>query len=190
MFYKYCDKELRYIRIPTRVLILITISVFILISTAYTLGKTHTKDEVIQTLTPEEVTVIINQNETPFHQDSLVILLKDLNVKFPHIVMAQSIIETGHWTSKIFNENHNLFGMKEAAVRVHTAKGTQYGHAYYDSWEESVYDYAFYQCRYLGGFRTEAEYYQYLAGSYAEAPNYVQSLKRVVEKENLRELFK
>ena len=52
--------------------------------------------------------------------------------------------------------------MKEAYVRVHTARGTQYGHAYYEDWEESVYDYAFYQCRYLGAIRTEDEYFNYL----------------------------
>jgi uncharacterized FlgJ-related protein len=39
---------------------------------------------------------------------------------------------------KIFVENNNLFGMKEARVRLNLAKGTQYGHAYYDDWKESV----------------------------------------------------
>jgi flagellum-specific peptidoglycan hydrolase FlgJ len=190
MFYKYCSKSLCYHKIPNKALLLLILSFFVVVTTAYTLGRFTTKDQIVKTLTPEEVMIVINKNEKPFHQDSLVNLLTELNVKYPHIVMAQSIVETGHWTSKIFNENHNLFGMKEAAVRVHTAKGTQYGHAYYQNWRESVYDYAFYQCRYLGGIRSEDEYYQYLAGSYAESPNYVQSLKRVVERENLRELFK
>ena len=54
---------------------------------------------------------------------------------------------------------------------------------------ESIYDYAFYQCRYLGGIRTEAEYYAYLGKSYAEDKDYVKVLKSVVEKENLKDLF-
>jgi flagellum-specific peptidoglycan hydrolase FlgJ len=79
--------------------------------------------------------------------------------------------------------------MKQARQRVNTAKGTQNNHAYYDSWEESVYDYAFYQCRYLGGIHTEEEYFRYLNASYAEDPNYVSKVKSVIEKQKLRELF-
>jgi len=52
-----------------------------------------------------------------------------------------------------------------------------------------VYDYAFYQCRYLSKINSEEEYFQYLDASYAEANNYVGSLKVVIEKEKLRELF-
>ena len=54
---------------------------------------------------------------------------------------------------------------------------------------ESIYDYAFYQCRYLGGLRTEAEYYAYLGANYAEDPDYVNVVKGVVKKERLKELF-
>jgi flagellum-specific peptidoglycan hydrolase FlgJ len=104
--------------------------------------------------------------------------------------MAQSMLETGHWESDIFLENHNLFGMKEARVRINTAEGTNRNHAYYENWRESVYDYAFYQCRYLSGIHTEAEYYRYLGLSYAESDDYVNSLKKVVEREKLKDYFK
>ena len=79
--------------------------------------------------------------------------------------------------------------MKQATVRVNVAKGTQYGHAYYDNWDESVYDYAFYQCRYLGSLKSEGEYYQYLSNYYAEDPNYVIKVKNTVEKYNLKSKF-
>jgi len=131
----------------------------------------------------------MDKNEYPFSQDELVIMLKDLNVKYPHIVLAQSILETGHYSSTVFKVNHNLFGMKEARQRVKTALGTQLGHAYYDNWKESVYDYAFYQCRYMGRLDTEAEYYQALDASYAEAGEYSSKLKQIVERENLKDLF-
>jgi flagellum-specific peptidoglycan hydrolase FlgJ len=117
-------------------------------------------------------------------------MLKDLNVKYPHIVLAQSILETGHYSSTIFKTNHNLFGMKEARRRVKTAKGTQLNHAYYENWKESVYDYAFYQCRYMGRIDSEDEYYQALDASYAEANQYSTLLKQIVERENLHSLFK
>ena len=79
--------------------------------------------------------------------------------------------------------------MKEAKQRVTTAEGTQNNHAYYNHWRESVYDYAFYQSRYLGGIRTEAEYFDYLGASYAENTQYIKVLKETIERYNLKELF-
>ena len=139
----------------------------------------------------EPNTLVINVNDTTknFSEEKLIELLKTLNVKYPHIVLAQAKIESANYTSKIFKENHNLFGMKEARVRINTANGTQYNHAYYSNWRESVYDYAFYQCRYLGRVNSEQEYYNYLDQSYAEAPNYVQSLKAIVNREKLKDKF-
>ena len=191
MLYFYSKSGLELKNISRKFIIgLLGYTAFLVLGTVLFTDKTeYTRNEVIETITPEERLIVINQNEFEFSEDTLVYLLTELNVKFPHIVLAQSIIETGHWSSRIFKENNNLFGMKEAYVRVHTAKGTQHNHAYYENWRESVYDYAFYQCRYLGGIKTEEEYFQYLSRSYAEAPNYVQSLKRVIENEKLREKF-
>jgi len=115
--------------------------------------------------------------------------LQYLNVKYPYIVLAQARIESGVYKSKIFKENHNLFGMKQANVRINTAKGTQYNHAYYDTWRESVYDYAFYQSRYMSAAKNEEEYFYILGQSYAESPDYVVALKQHIQKNNLRDLF-
>ena len=80
--------------------------------------------------------------------------------------------------------------MKQATVRINTAKGTQNGHAFYDNWYQSVYDYAFYQCRYLGQINTENEYYLYLSNTYAEAgEGYVKLLKDIIQTEKLKEKF-
>lgn len=131
----------------------------------------------------------IVETENEFSEEKLIQMLKDLNVKFPHIVLAQAKLETGHFKSKIFNENHNLFGMKEAKVRIHTAKGTQNNHAYYEDWKESVYDYAFYQSTYHSDKKNERQYYKALDKSYAESKNYSEALKNIIERENLYELF-
>ena len=189
MLYYYSKQKLDFTNVTHKVVIGILGYTFFLILSTFLLTHNSDRRGVIETITPEERMVVINENNTKFSSDTLIYMLKELNVKFPHIVLAQSIVETGHWTSKIFLENHNLFGMKEAYVRVHTAKGTQYGHAYYENWEESVYDYAFYQCRYLGAIRTEDEYFNYLSNSYAEAPNYIKILKQVIVDEKLREKF-
>jgi hypothetical protein len=143
----------------------------------------------LEKLSNEEKLLFIEEMDK-FNEDKLVDMMKDLGIKFPHIPYAQSKLETGSWKSNLFIENHNLFGMKEATRRVSTAKGSNKGHAYYDTWRESVYDYAFYQCRYLGNIKTESEYFQYLSATYAEDSEYVDKLKRIIENEKLKEKFK
>lgn len=181
----------RLIHYPLSKLKIIMLSLLVISAVSFSsifIGRYIEKDRMIKGLTEYEKLVIVKQAD-PFNKEQLASMLKELNVKFPHIVMAQSIIETGRWRSKVFLENNNLFGMKEANRRVSTSKGTQLNHAYYNHWRESVYDYAFYQCRYLSNINTEDEYYQYLDGSYAEAGDYIQVIKKTVEAEGLKQLF-
>jgi flagellum-specific peptidoglycan hydrolase FlgJ len=154
------------------------------------LAGRYLKFNSLESFEKELIVLNIQAEKNKFTEEKLAAELKRLNVKHPHIVMAQSILETGHWKSKIFRENHNLFGMKQAGSRINTAAGTQHNHAYYETWIESIYDYAFYQCRYLGGIRTEAEYYAYLGNSYAEDPEYVKVVQSTVKKYKLKELFR
>jgi len=186
MFYIYNNKELKFNSI-TRAFLLVNLSILFVIGIAsFAYGRYRNLDTLTEY---EKELLLVNLTENKFSEDKLVTLIKELNIKFPHIVLAQAKTESGRFGSKIFLENHNLFGMKQATVRVNVAKGTQYGHAYYDNWEQSVYDYAFYQCRYLGAIRSESEYFAYLQGSYAEDPNYVDKLKSMIAKENLKAKF-
>ena len=188
MFYKYDKKSLLLVRDTKKMKLMVTLLIITSIG-SFSFGR-YKRLLVLEDFEKEILILNIKEEKESFSKDKLVSELNRLNVKFPHIVMAQSILETGHWSSDIFLENNNLFGMKEARVRINTAEGTNRNHAYYDNWRESVYDYAFYQCRYLSGLKTEEEYFFYLSSSYAEADDYVQSLKGVIERENLRELFK
>lgn len=188
-FYYYNESDLSHNKV--RVL---PIALFIIIAgiLAYMYGFLEGRQDQIVHLTPQEKEIIllnVSDTTSEFSQDKMVSLIKELNIKYPHIVYAQSLIETGYFNSKIFKENNNLFGMRQARTRVTTAQGTQYNHAYYENWRESVYDYAFYQCRYLSGLKTEEEYLAYLGRSYAEDPNYLSKIRSLVKKENLRELF-
>ena len=138
----------------------------------------------------EEQVIIVNQRiNNDFSKKALAEELKRLNVKYPHIVMAQAMIESGHFQSNIFRSNHNLFGMKEARQRVTTARGTNLNHAYYENWKESVIDYAMFQAAYLKDLKTEAAYLLYLDANYAEAQGYDSAVKKMVEREKLKELF-
>lgn len=137
----------------------------------------------------KEVLIVNLKNKNDFSEELFIEMLQDLNVKYPYIVLAQARIESGHYSSRIFKENHNLFGMKQANRRINTAEGTQYGHAFYQTWRESVYDYAFYQSRYLSSATTEEEYYYIIGKSYAEDPKYISKLKNEVQKNNLKSKF-
>jgi uncharacterized FlgJ-related protein len=130
----------------------------------------------------EEITRIIIKDEIQFSEENLKNLLLELNVRFPHIVLAQAKLESGNFKSHMFLENNNIFGMKEAKRRPTTNKGTQNGHAYYENWKDCVIDYAFYQAAYLNDLRTEAQYYQYLSASYAEDPGYISKVKSIANK--------
>jgi uncharacterized FlgJ-related protein len=59
-------------------------------------------------------------------------------------VVAQAAHETANFTSKIFLENNNLFGMKLALVRKTTATGQKNGHATYTNLRDCVKDFTIY----------------------------------------------
>lgn len=189
MLYQYDEQSLKFYSLSTkRILVFLFMIASIISFTSLLIGKKLGKSESLVEYTEMEKMVLIKDADV-FSKDKLVEMLKNLNVKYPHIVLAQSMIETGNWKSKIFLENQNLFGMREAKSRITTALGTQHNHAFYEHWRESVYDYAFYQSRYLHNLKSENEYYQYLSANYAENPNYISAIKSLIEKENLEALF-
>ncbi len=59
-------------------------------------------------------------------------------------IAAMAVHETGRFTSAIFWENRNLFGMKQATVRQNLAVGTSRGHAVYRLYSDSVEDFVLY----------------------------------------------
>ncbi len=116
-----------------------------------------------------------------FTEQKLKDYLIELNVKYPNIVFAQAKLESGNFKSKIFEENNNLFGMKQPSIRTTTATGEQYNHATYNSWRESVLDYALYSCKYTSSIKSESEYIAYLGSRYAEDTNYMFKLKNILK---------
>lgn len=185
MLYKYDRNSLKYVRVKWVATTFKTIGVFVGLFIIMGLNiNLKSKDN----FTEEEIKVIIGRyNE--FSEEKLIEEISKRNFKFPYIILAQAKLETSNFKSNIFIENHNLFGMREAVKRINVAKGTQHEHAYYDSWKESVEDYAYYCATYLSGLSTESEYYSYLSQNYAENKNYVQSVKDMVQKQDLKNKF-
>ncbi len=152
------------VNVTKRITIITLLATLIVGISLYQFGFSRGHD-ALTGLSDEEKLIIV-QEFNEFNEDKLIAKLQELNVKFPYIVLAQSKLETGNFTSKIFRENNNLFGMREAKQRITTAQGTENNHAYYHSWQESILDYAFYQCRYLSNITSEEQYFNYLKQSY------------------------
>jgi flagellum-specific peptidoglycan hydrolase FlgJ len=186
MHYKYDEKTLSFIKVNKLKLSLKWLSIVGIFF--FVFGFSVKVSSKIETIPESEVKLIVLK-EQQFTKEKLVESIKSLNFKFPHIVYAQAIHETNNFKSNIFIENNNLFGMKEAVVRINTAKGTQYDHAFYDNWKESLYDYALYSSRYLSSITSEAEYLQYLNTNYAADVEYVSKLNDIIQRENLKEFF-
>lgn len=119
----------------------------------------------------------------PFSEDLLIKCLEYEGVLYPDIVILQSRLETGYFTSDIFLNANNLFGMRYAIRRPTVATGIYKEHAKYAHWSDSVIDYALWQKYYLSrGYRLEGEidsdfYLVFLnCIPYAEDPRYVSKL--------------
>ena len=89
-------------------------------------------------------------------------------IRYPKIVLAQAILETGWFTSPVCRNKHNLFGL----TNPRTGKYFEFDH-----WTESVW--AYYtkvQYRYKGG-----NYLLWLRNiGYAEDTNYIRAVVRVL----------
>ena len=182
MLYKYDKTTLNYKKVTGMWLIgaVCVLLMSIAVTTMFTLNRLND----VRFISEETKAIILREadKQNEFSREKLKAYVLELNIKYPHIVMAQAELETGGFKSAIFKENHNLFGMKVATKRPTTNKGEENGHAYYENWRESVVDYAFYSAQYLSNIKSEAEYLEYLKQSYAEDPNYVAKLINIISK--------
>ena len=92
--------------------------------------------------------------QRPFSEDLLKECLAYEDIKYQDVVLLQSRLETGNYTSDIFLKGNNLFGMKYPSIRPTVATGTYKGHSKYLHWSDSVIDYALWQRWYMSlGYR-------------------------------------
>lgn len=146
----------------------------------YVVASLTYRPNIVERIFHKEIMVIKNQPE-PFSEKALIALIKRLHIKHKDIVLKQAKVETGNFRQWIFLENNNLFGMKYPKYRITTAIGENRGHAVYNTWQESVIDYAIYQSTYLYRVNRK-EYLQYLQANYAENPEYKNLLESYFSK--------
>lgn len=177
MFYCYDNVNERYEKFDPRfIYVLFFLLIIMLMMVSAKKPKLVVKNKYIT----EEMSVIIKGAE--FSKGKFYDYIKMCGIRFPDIVYAQAVLETGNFTSDRFLEHNNAFGMKVARSRPTTASGEHTDHAQYDTWMLSVQDYALYQSAYLRDLRTERDYLSYLSQHYAEDTAYIEKLKKIIDK--------
>lgn len=122
--------------------------------------KNITKEQIVQEITFE---------------DSVYNYILELNIQHPEVVLRQARIESGNFKSRVFLENNNMFGMKIPNRRPNMVSGSNRGYAVYNSWQESIIDYALYQV-YSGKNLSKEDYINMLNNNYAEDAEYLNKL--------------
>lgn len=111
-------------------------------------------------------TIIVHKKPPDNLNDSNIIReLKNQDIKYPEIVLAQAKLETGNYTSNVCLKYNNLFGLRK------NNKYYKFKH-----WTQSISAYKRYiQYRYTGG-----NYYKFLIRiKYAEDDLYIEKLKNI-----------
>lgn len=95
-------------------------------------------------------------------------------IKFPKIVLAQSILETGNYNCTVCSmDSNNLFGLRNV-------KENKW--FYFDTWQESIGGYKR-MIEYKYNENDYRDYYDFLDKiGYAIDPNYIPKLKSLVNK--------
>lgn len=121
--------------------------------------------------------------------------LDTMGVAFPKVAICQNVLETGTFSSKVYRENHNPFGMKESSRLFDI--GTKNGHANYphtkhegsctiSCYRPAIKDYAAWQkvFKVEQNCKSDEEYIEYLqhlpgGRQYAEDPQYCKKLLKI-----------
>ena len=118
--------------------------------------------------TKEKMRKLYRGKNLPLSYSNLISVMEDCGIRQPLYVIAQACLETGWFTSKVFNEYNNLFGLYDSKAKDYYR---------FQSWEDSVAGYAKYiQYRYKGG-----DYLRFLRRiRYAEDPYYTAKITKIV----------
>lgn len=123
---------------------------------------------------------VVKLNYATFSEERMIRLARQIGIRYVDVMVAQSKIETAHYTSLVFKANKNLFGMKLPESRQTTAIGEQNNHADYVTWQQSVADYKLWQDRVISKLTTKKKYLAYIDKYYAEDNNYCKLIKQMI----------
>lgn len=172
VLYKYNKDNLTYEPIQIKTYILSAVIIFCI---GMSIGVSPRMVRIV-----ERIPVIIQESEdTPMNPDRIRGFIREMNFKYPDIVYAQAVLETGNFHSEIFKQNKNIFGMKQSQSRTSTNLGTQLNHAIYKDYESSIIDRALWEEAYTRNL-TREQYLDLLNEVYAEDKEYKNKLLKII----------
>jgi len=117
-------------------------------------------------------------------KENLWLTIKQMDILYPEIVFAQAILESGHFQSRNCKNNNNLFGMMMPNLRETVAIGkNKTGYAIYETWTQSVQDYALYQSYTMRRKRmSRSEYLMFIDKKYSESRGYAKKIKQIIKR--------
>lgn len=105
-------------------------------------------------------------------KENMYFVCQYLGVKYPDIVTAQAVLESGHFKSNIFKKSNNPFGLYNSSTR----RFYKFNH-----WVDSVREYMN-LVEYKFNGHTKNEYYSFLKTlPYAEDTKYINKLKSIAK---------
>lgn len=110
----------------------------------------------------ERIPVYMEHKEDPCNDETVRAYIKTLNLRFPHIIYQQVIVESQHFQSPIYRDLNNLLGMECTIGRPTLGRNIGQRFAKYNTWKESLADYAIWQSYMTREVRNEEEYYYFL----------------------------
>ena len=117
--------------------------------------------------TPEEI------NDTVLYQ-----FLLDNNAWYPDILLKQAKIESANYSSNVYKNTNNLYGMKKVGKRQTTQLNNTYnGYGSYNNWCLSVLDRMLWDMFVFKGEKPSREEYLKEMSIYAEDKSYLTKLK-------------
>lgn len=126
---------------------------------------------------------LVVQAKTPPNKRDIYQEIVSVGIKFADITLAQAILESGNFKSKIAVQNNNLFGMRLPKSRETTAVGQKSGYARYLSWKDSVRDFKMWQDSLFKKRpnMTRSQYLSLLNRMYSQTPNYISRVRLITE---------
>jgi len=119
----------------------------------------------------------INQPEQ-INDSILYAFLKDNNAWFPDILLKQAKIESSNYSSNIYLNTNNLYGMKKVGKRQTTQLNNTYkGYGCYNNWCLSVLDRMLWDIFIFDNVKPSKEEYLKTMSIYAEDSNYIKKLE-------------
>ena len=122
----------------------------------------------VLTSSTKNVGAVNEEINSSFTREALIEEIKCHGFKYPDLILAQAVLESGHFKSTVFKENNNLFGMRQPRKRYTLCKGSNLNHGVYDNWKVSVEDRMIYDTLYLKDM-TRTQYLRFLDNVYCKS---------------------